>query len=143
MPTIVLLSQLLTGLLVGAMLLIAVSLVPYWRSLPPLGFRAWFVAHSFHLGRVMVPLGMAASLSALARQLLPIAHPAGFPAAALQLAALAGVLVVYFAFNKPINDRLFSDEVLSEMGVGSLLGRWALWHWVRVGLGFVAFVAAL
>jgi len=54
-------SELLTGLFVGAMLLIAVSLVPYWRSLPAAAFRAWFVANSFRIGKVMVPLGIAAT----------------------------------------------------------------------------------
>jgi len=78
---------------------------------------------------------MAAFLSAAMRH-------AGVGGAGLQLGALLGVLAIYFAFNKPINDRLFSEAALSDESVGKLLRRWAAWHWARVALGLVAFVAA-
>ena len=36
------LSAVLTGALAGAMVLIEVVLVPFWRRVPPAEFRAWF-----------------------------------------------------------------------------------------------------
>jgi hypothetical protein len=40
------LTAVLVGLLAGAMVLIEVVLVPFWRGLPPAEFRAWFAARS-------------------------------------------------------------------------------------------------
>jgi Domain of unknown function (DUF1772) len=128
----------LTGLFVGAMLLIAVSLVPYWRGLAPAEFRAWFVAHSGHLGRVMVPLGMAATVGSLLALGLAAIEGTSVTAAAIHAAGLLGVLGVYFACNKPINDLLFAGTGLADGKVADLRRRWAVWHWVRVGLGLVA-----
>jgi hypothetical protein len=124
------------------MLLIAVSLVPWWRSVAAGEFRAWFVAHSFRLGQVMVPLGVAATAAAVATLLVAVVARGPLMATAVQLGALLGVLGVYFGFNKPINDQIFADGALPEARVRTLLRRWAAWHWVRVGLGLVAFVAA-
>jgi hypothetical protein len=59
------LSALFLGLLAGAMLLIATALVPYWRSLEPAEFTAWFRKYSPLLGRVMLPLGASATLFAI------------------------------------------------------------------------------
>jgi len=136
-------STMFTGLFVGAMLLIAVSLVPYWRSLAPGEFRAWFVAHSGHLGRVMVPLGMLATGAALAVLVLAVVQGRSFGAALVHAAGLVGVLAVYYAGNKPINDRLFVSPPAPDDSLARLRRRWAVWHWIRVGLGLVALGAAV
>src|SRR5437870_1934362 len=46
-------SAFLLGLLAGSMLLIALAVAPFWQSLPPAEFRAWFAAHAFRIGRLM------------------------------------------------------------------------------------------
>ena len=136
-------SKLLTGLFAGAMLLIATSWLPYWRSLPAGDFRPWFTANSHYLGRVMVPLGISCTAAAAAALGYAILRDAAVATAGLQVAALLAVLAIYFAGNKPINDRLVSDAELSDTRVKGLLRRWAVFHWVRVGLGLVAFAAAV
>jgi len=54
------------GLFVGAMFLIGGAIVPYWFSLDPPAFSAWFGRNSSFLGGVMVPLGGTTTLLALA-----------------------------------------------------------------------------
>ena len=56
-------SAFLLGLLAGAMLLIALAVAPFWQSLPPAEFRAWFAANAFRIGRLMIPLGAAAAIT--------------------------------------------------------------------------------
>ena len=63
MPLLIQPAAFLLGLLTGAMLLIGVSLVPYWSSLEPLEFSRWFSAHSGLIGRLMVPLGALATVT--------------------------------------------------------------------------------
>src|SRR5437899_2477688 len=69
-------SAFLLGLLAGAMLLIALAVAPFWQSLPPAEFRAWFAANAFRIGRLMVPLGAAAALAAVAAALAGRRAPA-------------------------------------------------------------------
>src|SRR5207247_10844602 len=62
-------SAFLLGLLAGAMLLIALAVAPFWQSLPPAEFRAWFVPNAFRIGRLMIPVGAAAAPAAVAAAL--------------------------------------------------------------------------
>src|SRR6058998_1276304 len=118
-------SALLLGLLAGAMLLIALALAPFWQSLPPAEFRAWFAANAFRIGRLMIPLGAAAALAAVAA------------------ACALGVGIITLAVNEPANERFAAPGVLGDAETRALLARWVAWHWVRVGLGLGGFVAAL
>src|SRR5207245_10309694 len=72
-------SAFLLGLLAGAMLLISLAVAPFWQSLPPAEFRAWFAANAFRIGRLMIPLGAAAALAAVAAALAARGLPARRP----------------------------------------------------------------
>jgi hypothetical protein len=79
------------GLLAGAMLFIAVALMPFWQQLPPAEFRAWFAAHSGRIAELMFSLGIAAvllSLSALIRDGRNLLHWIAFGAAPWQSQSL-------------------------------------------------------
>jgi hypothetical protein len=54
---VLVLSVLSFGLLTGAMLLIGISIVGFWKSLTPSDFVSWFASHSSRLGVIMIPLG--------------------------------------------------------------------------------------
>src|SRR5262245_56254913 len=56
--TLPILACLVLGLLAGGMIVIGVSIVGFWKSLPPAEFQAWFASHSHRLGGVMIPLGV-------------------------------------------------------------------------------------
>src|SRR5437867_9603341 len=135
-------SALLLALLAGAMLLIALALAPFWQSLPPAEFRAWFAANAFRIGRLMIPLGAAAALAAVAAALA--ASGLSTQRSHLRAAACAlGVGIITLAVNEPANERFAAPGVLGDAETRALLARWVAWHWVRVGLGLSGFVAAL
>ena len=128
-------SAFLLGLLAGAMLLIALAVAPFWQSLPPAEFRAWFAANAFRIGRLMIPLGAAAALAAR-----------GLPTRRSHLRAAAcalGVAAITLAVNEPANQRFAAPGALGDAETRALLARWVAWHWVRVALGVGGFLAAL
>jgi Domain of unknown function (DUF1772) len=138
---LLILTCLLLGLLTGAMLVIGVSLVSFWKSLSPSDFQAWFATHSHLLGRLMIPLGIGGLAVSVAAVI------AGWRSSArgwLLIAAVSamGVMVTYPLFFATANET-FVRGGLADAAVRSLLDRWAAWHWLRTGLGAVGFVAAL
>lgn len=137
-----LLSAVLAGLLAGGMLLIEVALLPSWRSVPPAEFRRWFTANAPRIRTLMVPLGASAAVVSVASAvtdglLLRRRSPASVTAAA----ATVGVVAVTVTVNEPANAR-FTGGSLSDAETSDLLGTWARWHHLRVGLGVLATVAA-
>jgi len=133
------LTALLLGLLTGAMLVIGVVLVPFWSGLSPVELRSWFARHAGRTGALMFPLGGAATGAAAGAWLVVDGR---WPA--LAVAAAAGVVAITMLVNEPANRRFAHPAYyLSDADTVALLGRWRRWHWVRMALGLVAFIAAL
>jgi Anthrone oxygenase len=138
---LLMLTCLLLGLLTGAMLVIGVSLVSFWKSLSPGDFQVWFASHSNPIGRLMLPLGIGGLAVSVAAAI------AGWRSSArgwVLIAAVSamGVMVTYPLFFATTNET-FVRGGLADAAARSLLDRWAAWHWLRTGLGAVGFVAAL
>ena len=130
------------GLFTGAMLLIGISIVGFWKSLTPSEFVSWFASHSSRLGVIMVPLGMITLLLSLA------AVAVSWRSRSRQrqwsmIAALCAlrVMVSYPVFFAGANASFMAGG-LSDSAVRELLDKWAVWHWGRTLLGLVGFVAA-
>ena len=135
-------SALLLGLLTGAMLLIALALTPFWQSLSPAEFRAWFAANSYRIGGLMIPLGAGAAAASVTAAFAGRGHPAW--GARLGAAACAlGVAAITLAINEPANERFAAPAGLGDAETSALLARWVAWHRVRVALGLIGFLAAL
>ena len=132
------LTALLLGLLAGAMLIIGVVLLPFWHALPPAELRGWFARHAGRTGALMFPLGGTALVAALAACVTRRTS-----SAVVAAVAAAGVVAVTLLVNEPANQRFAGPVYLSDADTVALLGRWRRWHWLRVGLGLVAFAAAL
>jgi hypothetical protein len=132
-------ALLLLGLFAGAMLVIGVSIVGYWQSLDASTFLDWFAANADHIGGLMLPLGVAATLAALgcAAVTWPSGGRAGRWSAASAVFAVS-ILVVYFVVHAPRN-AAFSSGAMPPEQVAGELAVWARWHWVRVLLGVAAF----
>ena len=131
------------GLLVGALLAEGAIFIPYWRSLPRETFYALHKVYGPRLYRFFAPLTIAPSLLSLAA-----ATSCGWSEDAGRLPTMvAGVFFMcvvgtYVGYFKQANARL-AASTLSDDELSKELAHWESWHWIRVILGVMAFVAAL
>lgn len=128
------------GLFTGAMLLIAVSLVPYWQALSPEAFRLNFQALGPFLGQVMVPL-MLLSIGLTVVNLLLTKEGRGRWTPPFLL--VVGIVPLYALIHGPVNALLLGESVQSASEIGALRSSWFFWHWVRTVLGSGAFLLSL
>jgi hypothetical protein len=131
------------GLSAGAMLAEGAVLVPFWRSIPPTSFLAWYAANAQRLLDFFGPLEVAGALLAIAAAVLHRKRTRAARWAFTGAAVLAvGVLVPFPLYFQAVNAS-FADGSIELARVPDELQRWALWHGVRTGIGLGAFVAAL
>jgi len=122
-------SAVTTGALAGAMTLIRLVLVPFWRRSATSEFKPWFIENAPRLRALMVPLGAAAAATTTANALIIRRRRA-----ALAAASAVGVGVVTMAINEPLNARFVGPDPVDP----AELDRWIRWHDVRVALGLIA-----
>src|SRR5262245_7733509 len=139
---IMVLSVLSFGLLAGAMLLIGISIVGFWKSLTPSEFVSWFASHSDRLGDIMIPLGSITVLVSLAA--VAVSWRSGSKQRQLAvIAALCALLVMgsYPVFFAETNASFIAGG-LSDSAVRAFFDKGAVCHWGRTLLGLFGFVAA-
>ena len=131
------------GLAAGALLAEAVVLVPYWRSLEPATFLAWYAAHAELLFRFFAPLEITGTILAIAAAVLarkPLRQASGLrlASAVLAVAVLAAFPLYFGEANASFAAGTIPHEALADE-----LTRWAAWQWARTLLQIAAFAAAL
>jgi len=137
------LSAAVWGLFAGAQLAEGCLLVPYWLSLTPADFHAWYAANDRRLvaffgpltvGIVILPLAWAVAATVGAEPTRGVA----LLCVGIGLVILAG----FFGYFRDANAR-FSAGTIPVAELPTELNRWARWHWVRTTLALVAFAATL
>ena len=130
------------GVFAGAMLTEAMVLVPYWRSLAPAEFFAWYAANDRRLLGYFGPLTALTAIVVVAAAILALAtgHPGGANAisAVVLMVPVVASFPLYF---KRANER-FATASIAPDEVAAELARWSSWHWVRTGISFVALAVA-
>jgi hypothetical protein len=129
------------GLAAGAMLAEAALLVPWWRSLAPEAFFAWYAANAARLFAFFGPLEGGGAVAAIA------AAAAGRRAGGSRwrgAAAVLAVLVLAFfpLYFQDVNAR-FETAAMPPDALPAELARWAAWHGGRTAIGIGAFAAAV
>lgn len=131
------------GLFVGAMLTEGFVLVPYWRSLPPAEFLAWYGANDRRLLGFFGPLTSVTALLAVAGALASLreGRPGRWPAVVAAV-IYAVVVSTFFLYFQQVNAS-FAAATIRPEDVPAELSRWATWHRLRTGFSLAAFAAAL
>lgn len=138
-----LLSCLLLGLLVGSLLTEAVILVPYWRTMDASEFLRLHSTLGPKLFIYFAPLTIAATIAPVIAAIAAVALTASPYWISLVPAALVLLmLAIYFHYFQSANERFKTGSVGAD-GLATELERWAKWHWLRVALGLLAFIASL
>ena len=129
------------GLSAGAMLAGGALLVPYWRTLAPADFFAWFAANAQRMFVFFTALQAPSALLAIAAAIASLR--AESPDRALWLIAAVcatAVFIPYFVFFQQANAGF---AAASTADLSAELARYAAWQWLRIGLGLAAFVCSL
>jgi hypothetical protein len=131
------------GVFAGAMLMEGALLVPWWRSLPPGDFLAWYAANERRLVRFFGAVTVAAAVLALAAGVAAFAASdpgrAGSLAAVVLTLAAVAMFPLYF---QRANER-FAAGTLPPEQLAPALRQWGTWHWVRTTIVAAAACAAL
>jgi len=141
--TLVLLAVVALGLSAGALVAEGAVLVPFWRSLQPESFLAWYRQHAALLLRFFGPVEIvAAALAVLAALVTWFGDEPG--SGLLAISALLAVLVLaaFPLYFQRANAR-FAEATIAPAEVAAELRRWSNWHWVRAVLAVAAFVVAV
>ena len=149
-PRMDLVSQLLRlvasaglGLLMGALLAEGALFIPYWRSLSAPSFYALHKDWGNRLYLFFAPLTTASTVAAVAAAVVTMIQggPGRWASLLAGLASLS-LVAIYFAYFEGGNARLAEADMKSAE-LAEELARWERWHWTRVLVGIVSFVASL
>ena len=135
-------SSLSLGLLIGSLLAEAFILVPYWREMDSAEFLKLHGSLGPKLYGYFAPLTILGTIIPIAAAVTPIILGAPVGLSIIPAFLVSTMLVIYCAYFKGANHSFETGSVGID-GVAEELRKWAQWHWVRVGLGLVAFFASL
>src|SRR5262245_32326627 len=130
------------GLSAGAVVAEGAILIPFWRSLEPAAFLAWYHQHARLLLWFFGPLEVASALLVVLAALVSWftgERSSGLLAGASVLALL--VLAAFPLYFQRANGS-FVEATIATTEVPMELHRYSNYHWVRVALAVAAFVLA-
>ena len=136
-------SVALLGILAGAMLVVGVSIVPYWMGLDPQMFVQTFGPHAARLNSLLLPLTIIAIVTTVITaggMWITRAPQRGWFVAAAALSLVAGLLhPLYFM---KANEALMAATLAPDR-IAEFLSSWRNWQWLRVGTCFGALIASI
>lgn len=131
------------GVFAGANLAELFLLVPWWRSLAPGEFFAWYAANDQRLLAFFRPLTIVTTVVALAAALVSWwSGDAGRWAATAACVLVLSAVGMFFVYFEAANAS-FSAASLSAEDLSRELARWQTWHGVRTVISVVALALAL
>ena len=137
------LAALMLGLSAGALLAEGAILVPFWQSMEPDAFLAWYADNAARLFDFFAPLEIAAAVLALvAAARFQLRRLPGRKQLILAAVLALSILIAFPLLFKEVNAGFAAGTVPLDR-VGEELDRWATWHWLRVATAVAAFAAAL
>ena len=141
--TLVLLAVVALGLSAGALVAEGAVLVPFWQSLEPEAFLAWYRQHGALLLRFFGPLEVIAACLAVVAALVSWSEEESGSGLLAVSALLALLVVAAFPLYFRRANASFAEATIATVDVGAELRRWSSWHWVRVMLAVAAFAMAV
>ena len=117
--------------------------MPFWRSLAPESFLAWYRQHAAFLLKFFGPLEVVAGLVAVAAAALSWFRQTAsrwlLGVSALLAVAVLAVFPLYF---QRVNASFAAGTIALDR-LAAELRRWSSWHWVRTVLATTAFISAV
>ena len=118
----------LNAAFIGAMLLIALVLVPFWQAFAPSVFLDWFRTYAASLGSLMLPFGPGVLILAIFALALNRDRKLWWGLTILLTVANILYFPVYFL---PTNNA-FVEQTIPIAEVSGELNNWLNYHWQRI-----------
>ena len=130
-----LLAAIALGLMAGALVAEGALLVPFWRSLQPADFLAWYRKYAALLQGFFGPLEVVATVLTIAAAMLEW-FDQGDGRYWLASSAILGVavLAVFPVYFQRANTSFRTEGIAIDRVQGELK-RWSCWHWGRTTAG--------
>ena len=143
LQTITLIAAVLLGLLGGALLILALGFVPYWKSLSPNEFTTLFQANTPFVAAAMIPIGFSATgLTLLAFALSQWKKRSNRHWLSAAAAFVVCMFVSFPLYFKETNGVLAAGTLSSEEVTNTLI-QWSYVHWVRTMAAIAACICAV
>lgn len=131
-------SIILNSLFIGAMLLIACSVVPMWKNMEGSQFLNWFTKYSSNIGSFMIPLSFINLLFFIVIAILMYKKniKTKFIWIVATLFFLVSVLLfpIYFSHHNSI----FFHHKIEISKIPTALDEWEIFHWIRIFFAITA-----
>lgn len=134
-----LLAVALNSAFIGAMILIGLVLVPFWRTVEPQAFLDWFTTYSGSIDSLMFPFGPGVLILAVVAFFLRKEQRVLWGLTALLI--LANILY-YFIYFRPTNSS-FAQQTMGTHEVGEELSVWLTYHWQRIIFALGALITSI
>ena len=132
-----LLATLALGLTAGALLAEGGVLIPWWRTLAPEAFLAWYAANTSRLFWFFGPLETVSAVLVIVAAIL--VRGRSFVAATLLSLGVLALFPLYFQRT----NASFESATIAPADLPAELARYACWHALRIAMGIAAFAAAI
>lgn len=129
----------LNGAFIGAMILITIVLVPFWKASEPQVFLDWFTAYGGNIGSLMIPLGPGVLISAIIALFLNKENKLLWGLTVLL--TLANIL--YFPIYYLPTNNSFAEQTIAVNDVSGELVTWLKYHWQRTFLAIGALITSI
>lgn len=129
----------LNGAFIGAMILIAMVIVPFWQSAEPQSFLDWFSTYGHIIGKIMIPLGPGVLILAIITFFLSTENKILW---GLTIVFLIANILYFPIYYLPTNHS-FAAQTIEVAKVSGELSTWLNLHWQRVFFAIAALTTSV
>ena len=129
----------LNGSFIGAMILIAIVLVPFWQLSEPQLFLDWFSTYGHLIGSVMVPFGPSVLILAILTCCLSTENRKLW---LLTIIFILANMLYYPIYYVPTNTS-FAEQTIDVARVSNEISTWLTLHWQRIFFAIAALVTSI
>lgn len=129
----------LNGAFIGAMLIIGLVLLPFWKSVESQVFLAWFSAYSGTIGSIMIPFGPSVLILAVIALVFNKNNRLLWGLTVV----LTMVNTLYFPIYYMPTNNSFAMQTIALNEVGTELSNWQNYHWQRLFFAIGALITSV
>jgi len=129
----------LNSAFIGAMLIIALVIVPFWQATQASEFMDWFSLYSPTIGKLMVPFGPGVLVLAIIVFFIDRANKMLW---GLTIGLLTANVLYFPIYFLPAN-AAFAEQTIAVDDVSTELSTWLDFHWHRILFALAALITSI